>query len=181
MDERGGSFDLGNNRYLCVSEYQGEKRVHIREYDVIGEKSYPTKKGVVFTAGRWAKFRNFMDEISQHVEALRNEEPVDYKMHLGGGIYVVVKSGYMCVNVRKYWMPKGELQEIPSKFGLALRLKEWDQLVKSFWKIEKFWPELQDAKPCTDDESHANMYAVVDCKECNPFRVGLPEFGLENW
>ena len=92
------------------------------------------------------------------------------RRHLGCGWYVTVKSNFACVNIRKYWIPNGEKEEVPSRFGIALRLPEWSQLVLGVDTVNDMAPEIAGAVPCDFQESHmGNQMCFFACKECNPF------------
>lgn|SRR6218665_1019119 len=70
---------------------------------------FPTKKGMSFSKRRWGIF-------TTHV--------------------VTVVKDVKCVNIRHYFHPPKEQKEIPTRSRIALRLGEWDALMKSY--IKKF-------------------------------------------
>ena len=166
---------LGNNRFVVVSKFNGEVQVHIRQYDA-NEKTgflYPTKLGVCLPPRRFAELYSGIDSCIRHVKYLRDGEPVEYKKHLGGGIYLTVMSGFGCVNIRKYWVPDGSsdgsMSPVPTKLGLVLRLSEWDLLVESLEGVRNSHPDLTSAVPCNEGLDHLNQMGYFTCSECNPF------------
>src|SRR6266516_7749102 len=50
-------------RRLVLSNFKGRILVHIREYLDMGDKEYPTKKGVCLTPGRLSSLRRRIEEI----------------------------------------------------------------------------------------------------------------------
>src|SRR6218665_4166133 len=120
---------IGNNRYLTASMFREEIMVHIREYKTDNEQTFPTKKGISFTKGRWAKFRGQIDEIDRKVALLKANQHVDYAHHIGTKYYVTVTTGVKGVNFRPYFRPQNIDKERPTRGGIALRLEEWKTLV----------------------------------------------------
>src|ERR1700759_1663091 len=55
-------------RHLTYSRYNEQDLVHVHEFEVIGNRSYPTKKGVSFTPGRLKMLIAFVDEIDEHLK-----------------------------------------------------------------------------------------------------------------
>ena len=101
-------------RRLVLSSYKGETFIHVREYEKIGDKEYPTKKGVSFTPGRLRVLREKIETIDemlrqQEINAVYNVtvgEPTLYTAHLGAGVYVSVSENYPGVSLRRHWMPE---------------------------------------------------------------------------
>lgn len=162
-----GRISLGNNRFVVVCEYQGRLLVHIREFT---DNGTPTKKGVCFDARRWASFRFYATFIDEYVATYASGETFDYKAHLGGKVYATVNSQFKCVNLRKYFVPKGGLEDVPTKLGIALRLGEWIRLRESMDDIHGLAPQLLLASRCSDAPDHADLSTFMNCAECNPFK-----------
>jgi hypothetical protein len=162
-----GKFDLGNNRFLTVVKYCGKLMVHIREYGVNPNTGvvFPTRVGVTMHPQRYAKFMNMIPLINDAVEILRDGSPIDFKRHVGGGVYVTVNSEYRCVNLRKYFVPFGHHEAVPTKNGIALRMVEWDQVVQVAEQARQLSEELIAAESCF----HQGQNAMMNCFECSPF------------
>ena len=81
----------------------------------------------------------------------------------------------MCVDLRRFYMPyglEGEHNIRPTKEGLALRLEdEWGALLDLMPIIHAANPELAAAKPCCDNDDHANQLGMLCCSGCNPFHL----------
>ena len=105
-----------------------------------------------------------LTQIDEEARELnRKARPVNYRVHLGHGIYASVSDGYMCVVLRRFYMPyglQGEHNIRPTKEGLALRLKdEWSALLDLMPVIHAANPELVAAKLCCDnDDSRCGMH-----------------------
>ena len=151
---------------MTVKTFNGNLQIHIRQYKQFGKGAlYPTKIGFTLTPSRFAAMLIFIDTIKSSVEKLRNREFVNCKLHLGGGIFVKLNSQFpTIVDFRRFFLPQGETTPCPTKWGIALRLHEWDSLVAHLGDINK----LIDVKPCF--ESHPDLSTALRCEECSPFQ-----------
>jgi len=163
-------------RRLVLSSYKGETFIHVREYEKIGDKEYPTKKGASFTPGRLRVLREkiaTIDEMlrQQEINAAYNVtlgEPTLYKAHLGAGVYVSISENYPGVSLRRHWMPEGQQEVIPTKNGIYLPRKQWTALKIKLEELLSAYPELDHAAICSN--SHAgNQMEFLVCRECTPF------------
>ena len=162
-------IDLGNSRFATVNIFRGKAIVHIRQYDIFGSNSYPSRTGVCLTPSRFARMLLSMEEIDAHVDQLKGSQDFDYKIHIGGGIYCSVRAGFYCVNIRKYFIPVKKHTPIPTKRGISLRINEWKNLKSNIDIISKSCDELRNARPCYECESTHNKNGLFGCNECYPF------------
>ena len=63
--------EIGGNKRVTVSKYQGKPMVHVREYyqNKNGEWA-PGFKGLAFNREQWEMFVNHADEISAKIETM---------------------------------------------------------------------------------------------------------------
>ena len=160
-------YELGNNRYVSVSNFKGKTYVHVRVHDEM--QGYPTKVGVALNPSRFAILTLAEDDIAEKVNQLNKPEEFDYKTHLGGGVYCTVRSGCCSVHLRKYFVPHDKMYPIPTKKGISLRIEEWRKLLIHLKTIREEFPELAQATPCHFDTFHQNQEAAFSCVECYPF------------
>ena len=158
---------LGNNRFLCYNVYQGEDKFHVRQYELKNGLILPTKQGVCMSAKRFAAFRFKMEEMDERVKDLVEKREVDAAIHVGGDLFVTVKTGFACVNLRKYFFPAGMQDSVPSRSGIALRLPKWEALKASVNELVQLKPELVNVAQCSDRDDHQNQIAYFNCGECN--------------
>ena len=151
---------------MTAKKFNANQQVHIRQYQQFGKGGlYPTKIGITLSPSRFATLLASVNTIKSSVKKLRNKEFVDCKLHLGGGIFVKLNSQLpTVVDFRRFFLPQGEATPCPTKWGIALRLHEWDSLVMHFDDVKK----LINAKPCF--ESHPDLSSAFHCEECNPFQ-----------
>ena len=119
---------LGNDRYLQISEWKGELRVDLREW----QNDYPTKKGISLNTMQFKDLSRGLSEVIDPV--LKNEKGEnkgathDERYHLGGGVYVTLTKNNPCVDIRQYWKPPNQNDTVPTKKGLTLRPLEYATL-----------------------------------------------------
>jgi hypothetical protein len=172
------NFDVSfyPGRRLTTSVFNGQFLIHVREYMRMGDRDYPTKKGVCFTPGRLKLLREKMGEIDlaltqQEVNASCGVALVEstnlFKTHLGAGIYVSVDEKYSGVDFRRYWIPERKDVIVPTRSGIFLPISQWASLKQKLDMLLAAHPELLDAKECA--LSHDNQFGMIGCHECMPF------------
>ena len=111
-------------------------------------------------------------EINDLVKAADdNRKIVDLHRHIGGGRYVSVTCGILCVDFRKFFCPAGTDEIKPKRCGVALRLHEWWKFVDIIKSIDDANPALVTALPCYTGDEHLNQLDALQCSECNPFET----------
>ena len=123
-------YNIGVNRNVTVEMKGGELFVTIDE----------------FPANRWAQLVAYRNEIDESVQKLVDKKQnVKLSVHVGGGWYVSVTSGFACVNIRLFYNhPK--FGERPTQTGIVLRIKERDHLAQ----IHNNYPILSSTPTCND-------------------------------
>jgi len=161
-------YEIGYNRYATVTTYKDRKYLHIREHDVL--LGFPTSIGVSLNPSRFAILCMIADEVTEKLKnVLNSDKEFEYKTHLGGGIYCVIRSGCWAVNLRRYFIAKDKMYPIPTKKGISLRPIEWNRLKAHLVDIKEKHPELNNAMPCGFSDSHNNQESAFACIECYPF------------
>jgi len=114
-----------------------------------------------------------MEDIETNMKALRYGESVSYKPHIGGGYYVSITSGFYMyfVDIRKFSCPMhGETDVKPTRRGIALRLRKWEEMKKIIDAIDNAYPTLGTALPYYLWNDHLNQLMwALQCTECYPF------------
>jgi hypothetical protein len=153
------TFNIGVNRNVIVEKQDGDLVVLIEETG--------TDKKIVFTGKRWAQFLLLIEDVDNAVDQLNARQYVSYQTHIGGKWYVSITTGFMCVNLRQFYLHT-TLGVRPTKNGIALRLPEWIKLKEVITEVTKIMPA---AEPCYIQEDHQNQEGWLRCIECNPFPV----------
>jgi len=122
---------------------------------------------------RWAQFRQCIDDIDGHLKSLRVGDPVNHKHSIGGAFYVSITSGFCCIDVRKFFLPHGETDAKPTRQGIALCLRECDNMKKIIDTINDNYPTLGTALPCCLSDDHQNQLGALQCRKCYPFTADL--------
>jgi len=133
-----GGFDVtfSPGKHLVLSVFNGQTMIHIREYVRMFDREYPTKKGICLTPGRLKVLQGKIGEI----DAVLNQQEVNasygvsidggtlYKAHLGAGIYASIANNFTGVSLRRYWVPDGQLEVVPTKNGIFIPVSQWKWL-----------------------------------------------------
>ena len=165
-----GTFAPG--RRVALTKYDGRDLIHVREYVRDEEREYPSKVGACFTP---ARLRALMCKIEEIDEQLRQQNAnsaymvdqgeVTYKTHLGAGIYASVNSRFNGVDLRRFWIPPGQLMTFPTKNGIYLPSSQWRALKLKLEELIHAHPEIVASEGCF----HQNQMEALDCRECMPF------------
>lgn len=148
-------FEISEKRFVIVKK---------DEVCLIEEGSH---KAASFTYPRWVWFTEQFDEIDNSLSKLINgDDDVKLNIHIGGGWYVSVTSGYWCIDVRKFYKTRDNNIK-PTRKGFAIRINEWDGVKKIARDVKK--QKMADVHPCWTGEDHYNQEGAMTCTECNPF------------
>ena len=150
-------FEVGDRRYVVV------KKDEIRLFEDGSNKS------ATFTYPRWTHFVEQFDEIDQCVaKVAANDADVKLQLHIGGGWYVSVTSGFFCVDVRRFYhLPGAGVR--PTRTGIALRFYEWTRLKAAAAEIRQRHPKIAEAQLCWTRADHFEPEGATACCECCPF------------
>jgi len=185
MDENTYSFDcdsmsnIGGKQYpdrmtFVLGEKQDREVIATDSSVVIASKT-EADKHVDFTKNRWARFMLLISQVDEEAKELnRKTREVAFHKHIGDGFFVRVKDGYMCVGIRRFFMPYGLStagMERASKEGISLRLDEWRDLMQiAVPTINHMFPSLASALPCYEESTHLTQAGRIACTSCNPYR-----------
>ena len=154
----------------------GEYCCDLRDYLT----SHPTRKGVRLPLPRWATLKGIVDVVNEKIALVKDEVETFYQCHIGGNVYVTVKSPYWVVDIRHYWMPSNGKKVLPGAKGVSLKLDEWGKLTACFKDLEEVLPEARDVVPCYAQDDHQNQLGYLFCGECNPNYTGQLEVDEES-
>lgn len=164
------SKQLGNDRTISVLKNEESFLVQIYEEETNGEPN--STKCQTLTPSRWRIFNDNVDEVTSALEKIVRGEDIDHKTHLGGNVFLSVKSPYRCVNVRKFENGQYENNRdnvYATKFGVSLKSMQWNNLKGILDEVNFHLPEeLESIVPCYLSADHANQVGYLQCSECNP-------------
>lgn len=153
---------LGGEKFLTSGVFQGNKRIHIRQFS----NGIPTKKGLAMPAERVAALLYHMDTIEEQVQKLSNGDEIDFKLHIADGMYVNVASEYNTVSLRVFFRPAYQSFILPSKSGISLSVTEWSMLKEGLKQLLIADPDLAKIRPCFTEQNHAD----TPCSKCEPYQ-----------
>ena len=152
---------LERDVFLSVHTWNDQPRVDLRQCT----DGYPTQKGCILTASRWAILMDHLEELETKMSEVQEGNPeINFKIHLGGNVFAAVTSPYPIVDIRLRFMNDGTL--LHTRRGVTLRFPGLMQLKEC---IPRVYEAIPRTTPCylvhkeADDEM-----ACVTCKECSP-------------
>ena len=167
-------YQIGKDKYVVVSKFNGEVLTHIRQYGRSwdGVRMYPTLKGIVLRPVGFANLVAMKDEICDALQNCMGDVKVNLHKHIARGIYVSVSCEFPVVNLRTYFLPTRENEPKPTQRGICLSIKEWVSFISVIDFLRADVKELKEAVSsiCRGDE-HSNQMAFYDCAYCNPFNL----------
>ena len=162
-------IQIGKNKYISCVTFKDEKIIHIREYILDDGKLYVTKKGLIFTLKRLANLIIKIYDIDEQIREFREGVRVKFKIHIGGGVFASIQTGFPFVNLRQYFHPIDQIGEIKPSKGLVLDWNEWCKLKLALDQLKESDQEIRESEPCYKNITHMDSNIVLECKECSPF------------
>ena len=71
------------------------------------------------------------DVIDDLLTRVIEKEPVDWRYYIGDEAYVTIKAPYVCVHIRKHFIPAGEWTYCPTRRCVTLHFGESKELKKN--------------------------------------------------
>jgi hypothetical protein len=87
-------YALGVKRYMSVRKQDGELTVTIAEDG--------SEKSAILPARRWVRFVAAMNDVEESLKQMLAKQYVKFNQHVGGGWYLSVTTGYLCVDLRRW-------------------------------------------------------------------------------
>ena len=118
------NVELGpDGKRIKSTMWQNEQRINIRKW-----APHPTKEGVSLPLKRYLLSQDNICVVSQALLETKNgKKDVFLKRHLGGNVYIHVKSPFVGVDLRQWFIPNNEETLKPGK-GIFLKSHEWKDL-----------------------------------------------------
>lgn len=142
-------MDLSENITLTTGVYQGEKRIRMRNVN-------HAEKNISFSRPEWVFLMSLLEEINSFLLSLDKTKTADKTWDIlrdaGGNKRVTAKkfeSGAVIVDFRIFNFHISP--ELPTKFGIAITIKEWEQFFTQSHKIDD---ELGNHKQMRDSFKH---------------------------
>ena len=161
-------LDCGERKYLVYNTFNGLPKIHLRqfEWDHFTGTEYASKCGLTLSISAFSKLVSNMEDVKAAVEQMREKKEVDLNLHLGGKVYVRVRTPYLGVSVRLFFVLNGQI--LPSKYGLMIKLKHFDKFASSVKQLSEMFPTIAMTENICE-LSHDNQESLFSCKFCTPF------------
>lgn len=164
-------LDIGREVYVVAQTFQGRTYVHVRRYGKrLDGGIFPTKTGISLDLEKWKKIHELQsDNIDESIRDYQEGKTIHYKSHLGDNYFVTLNTGYPLINIRKWFVPEGQKELVPTRKGIALTFEQWDKLKDSTIVVREFiGEELDRVTYCEFSDSHQNQMGFYECRSCCP-------------
>src|SRR6267154_882550 len=74
-----------------------------------------------------------------------------YRAHLEAGVYVSVDKDFNGVDLRRHWVPDGQLTIAPTKEGINMSTPQWNSFKRKLNDLLSVHSELLDANECYNE------------------------------
>ena len=149
---------LERDVFLAVQVWNDQPRIDLHQCP----DSYPTQKGCILTASRWAILSDHLEELEKKMtKVLNGDTDIDFKIHLGRNLYAAVKTPFPILDIRLRFMNEGKLLHTKRRVTLMfLGLNRLKQIAHE---------AIPRTKPCylVHQETNDEM-GCARCKECSP-------------
>jgi Transcriptional Coactivator p15 (PC4) len=160
---------LANNIYLTTSVFNGSKLVHIRKYEKIGERKYPTKSGICLSPERFVVLVSHLDDIDSGYKYVVEKKDEWKTIHIAGDVFASFGYKFPCINIRHFFRADDN-RVLPTKRGIGLTIPTWDAFKKEARALLESDAQLKSAVPCNwGINLHQNQMGFFECGECQPF------------
>lgn len=172
-------FPLGRGRYVSLSHFSGVTSIHVREYRRQSSTGllYPTPVGVMLGPYTARALIHELPEIILMMEdamelgAMGGQQLSQRTWYLGDRLRAVIDLEWgASLNLRHFFLPEGETEEMATRRGVRLNADEISNLLDILRTIEGHWPALAEVRvPCYIDHAmEENQEAILNCPRCMP-------------
>ena len=152
---------LERDVFLSVHTWKDQPWIDLRQCP----DGYPTQKGCILTASRWAVLMDHLVELEDKMsEVLAGNPEIDFKIHLGANLFASVSSPYPILDIRLRFMNDGTM--FHTSRGITLRFPGLNRLKQNIERVQEAIPRTIS---CFMIHEQANdELACESCKECSP-------------
>ena len=104
------------------------------------------KIGIALTLPRFKTLMLYINELEAALTSAVNGEKIVYEKHIGGNLYVYVKSPFECVQIRQKYIKDRELRYSTYK-GISLKRDQFTSFTLLTEVMESFHPQIAEAVP----------------------------------
>ena len=120
------TYHLGAKKYAVFHGGQGLiEKIHLKEWD-----GKTVNSSVGLSVSKFVMILHNSEFVSQQLARIcMGDKNIEVKVHIGELFYITCSSPYKVVQFRK-WRKNKDDQLFPTKEGISLKLKEWEEFLK---------------------------------------------------
>ena len=159
------TYHLGGKKYAVFHGPNGLiNQIHLKEWD-----GKTITSGMSLNLFKFVTFLHNTEYVTQTLKKIiAGDTDVNLKLHIGELVHITCNSPYKIVQFRK-WKKNREEELYPTKEGISLKPKEWEEFVKFSNQVYGERLEVYKCTPCLIDPNQANHNALT-CPECAVFQ-----------
>ena len=130
------------------------------------EGAPPIKLSPVQASQLFISFETIDQDAETCWTALPKDAKREYSHHLGWGCFltVLIYNGHTYYDIRRWWLPPGAENPVPTRMGIRLTQSEVNKLKSFQMELYGAVPEIGNVEPC--DCYTGTKY--LQCQRCNP-------------
>ena len=162
--------DLSDDCYIAKSEVANDDIFNtmtiINIFKWPGTDKVPMDN-ISLTLAQCVRLEMYADDIDAVLSGLNHDEYIRY---LGYDNNVRARqSPRQLVDIRKFVLPDGEPDPLPTESGVMLNMAEWTQLKIAMHDIfPTEIPEITSTGLCDNNDDHSNLMVAMACPNCTP-------------
>ena len=127
-------------------ERDGPFKIELRRFD---ENDNKTEFGLILDVGQTTELLKLLPILVElYRAALLDDEPINVKYCLGKTSFVRINYEILCLDIRRFYIRRGETELRPTKKGIALNYTELKKM-KEYLEDASWWPTMYAL--CFDD------------------------------
>ena len=147
VDHASTWMDLSATKKLrLLFEKDGPFKIELRRFD---ENENKTEFGLILDVDQTTELLKLLPLfVESYRAALFDDEPVNIKYCLGKTSFARINYEILCLDIRRFYIRRGETELLPTKKGMALNYTELKKM-KEYLEDASWWPATYAL--CFDD------------------------------
>ena len=156
------TYHLGGKKYAVFYGPNGIiEEIHIKEWD--GKK---VNSSITLNVPKFVTYLHNTEYLSQSLKKIVDGQgEIEVKVHIGELVHLTCNSPYKVIQFRR-WKKNRDEEIYPTKDGISLKPKEWEEFVKYSNQIYGERLEIFKCTPCLIDPNQPNHDSLT-CAECS--------------
>jgi len=169
------AYRFGDMKYAVLAGNGPDEdryEIHIRQFGAVKGTNILYGSNQYFVKLDAQQSCNFIYELEHFRNLMHDGGPRfgAHIAHIGKSVQVSLNPEFgPALDVRQFYLPKGDNEEKATKKGIRMSLDEFEVLCVALQALRTKWPRLQKVKPCQIVHNQEQIIeGVKPCIYCNP-------------